>query len=333
MTLENDDIDDFEIRVISSDNESDSQPPLEDCCCPEDSCSILRDGLEPSFASYKKPSSDMLAEELIEVQPKKRHRFPWVAILLIIIGVIGLILFIGLFNPKEVSSNDDIPEGKNMVVKEIEGSEQAIVAQPQSSVLILDTIINNKSLTIFEPRNATASLTLGDGLLSDSTIVLATQAADVRGDNGEILGTFVLNGELKSKGESKAGFCAIINGQPTIGIADATPLLEQALTEGGYFFRQYPLVVGGQSIENKPKGRAVRKALAEIGNKICLIVSHDKLTFSEFSELLTDIGVRNAIYLCGGDSFGFYNDNEGRRKLIGNTKESISENISFIIWR
>lgn len=328
MTLENDDIDDFEIRVISSDNESDSQPPLEDCCDLDEPCPIMHNRLMPCEA----PSFGIEQKEIMEDEPKKHHRFLWFAILLILIGVIGLI-FIVLMMPKSESLYHVMPEELNTSVEEIDESEPAIVAQPQSSVLILDTIINNKGLTIYEPRNATASLTLGDGLLSDSTIILATQAADVRGDNGEILGTFVLNGELKSKGESKAGFCAIINGQPTIGIADATPMLEQALTEGGYFFRQYPLVVGGQSIENKPKGRAVRKALAEIGNKICLIVSHDKLTFSEFSELLTDTGVRNAIYLCGGDSFGFYNDNEGRRKLIGNTKESIGENISFIIWR
>ncbi|MDE6535349.1 MAG: phosphodiester glycosidase family protein [Muribaculaceae bacterium] len=332
MSLENDDIDDFEIRVISSGNESDSQPPIEDCCELDETCPILNDGLEP-LAFHKKPSLDMLTEELIDEQPKKRHKFPWVAILLILIGITGLIFFIGLLIPKAESSNNDMPQRENMVVREVEESEPAIVTQPQSSVLILDTIVNNKGLTIYEPRNATASLTLGDGLLSDSTIILATQAADVRGDNGEILGTFVLNGELKSKGESKAGFCAIINGQPTIGIADATPMLEQALTEGGYFFRQYPLVVGGQSIENKPKGRAVRKALAEIGNKICIIVSHDKLTFTEFSELLTEAGVRNAIYLCGGDSYGFYNDKEGQRQQIGNDQKSIGENISFIIWK
>lgn len=197
----------------------------------------------------------------------------------------------------------------------------------------LDTTVNENGLLILSPENARPRLVIGTEALNDSTIVLATQAADVRGDNGQIAGTFVLNGELISKGEAKAGYCSIINGDLSIGIADATPMLEQTLTEGGYFFRQYPLVVGGQIVENKPKGKSIRKALAEIGGKICVVMSKERLNFHDFSQLLIDADVRNAIYLVGSTSYGFYVNEQGEKILTGKDPVLEYENVNFIIWQ
>ena len=89
----------------------------------------------------------------------------------------------------------------------------------------------------------------------DTTVIFAAQAADVRADNGGIVGAFVLKGEPKAWGLSKKGYCASINGQITIGMADNSPLFEQATEEGGYFFRQYPLVSNGEIVENELKGK------------------------------------------------------------------------------
>ena len=109
-------------------------------------------------------------------------------------------------------------------------------------------------------------------------------------------------------------------------------MLEQTLTEGGYFFRQYPLVVGGQIVENKPKGKAIRKALAEIGCKIYVVMSKEKLTFHDFSQLLIDAGTRNAIYLVGSSSYGFYINDIGEKFLTGKAPSEEVENVSYIIW-
>ncbi|MDE7109958.1 MAG: hypothetical protein K2O49_08355 [Muribaculaceae bacterium] len=158
-------------------------------------------------------------------------------------------------------------------------------------------------------------------------------AADVRGDNGEIAGAYVLKGNLISKGQAKAGFCSIINGEISIGVAEATPMLEQALETEGYFFRQYPLVVGGQIVENKPKGKALRKALAEYDGATCIIASLDRLSFLDFARTLVDLGVKNAIYLPGGDSPVIFMDNEGDRSVLGNLRSSDYENVNYIIWR
>ena len=196
-----------------------------------------------------------------------------------------------------------------------------------------DTIINNIKLTILTPHGATPTLVVGRNVFADSTLILATQAADIRRDNGGIVCAFVVKGELLSKGEAKAGYCAIINGEITIGVADTTPMLEEALMKDGYFFRQYPLVAGGQLIENKLKGAALRKALADIDGKICIVTSNTKLTMHDFSQVLIDAGARNAIYLVGSYTPIMYKDESETAYSIRHPLENISENVNFIVWR
>ena len=196
-----------------------------------------------------------------------------------------------------------------------------------------DTIINDIALSIFTPFNATPVLEVGNDVLSDTSAVLIAQAADIRGDNGKIAGSFVVKGELVSKGEAKAGFCSIINGELTVGVADASPMFEEAMTTDGYFFRQYPLVVGGQVVENKPKGKSIRRALADIGGKFCVITSRKRVSFHDFSQALVDAGVRNAIYLVGGEAICGYKDDTGKTVLMGQTWDKRFKNINYIVWR
>ena len=159
------------------------------------------------------------------------------------------------------------------------------------------------------------------------------QAADVRGDNGEILGAYVSEGNLLSRGNSKAGFCAIINGKLIIGVADYTPYLEQAIESGGYFFRQYPLVVGGQAVENKLNLSSLRRALAELNGEIVVIMGDKKQTLNEFSQTLVDLGVSNAIYVIGGNEApGYAKDEKGNRIEFGKKCDSPYPNSNYIIW-
>lgn len=196
-----------------------------------------------------------------------------------------------------------------------------------------DTTVNGTGLTILTPFNATPVLEIGNSAINDTTAVLMVQAADIRGDNGKIVGSCVVKGELVSKGEAKAGFCSIINGEVTVGVADATPRFEQALTADGYFFRQYPLVVGGQIVENKPKGKSIRRALAEINGRICVVISNERVSFHDFSQALADAGASNAIYLVGGKAYGQYTEAEGERIRMGNTWDTKVKNINYLVWR
>ena len=71
----------------------------------------------------------------------------------------------------------------------------------------------------------------------------------------------------------------------------------------GFFFRQYPLVYEGEVIENKLKNLSQRKALAILNDEVVVVLSHDRLSFSEFSHALVDLGVKNAIYLTGSTGY------------------------------
>lgn len=200
-------------------------------------------------------------------------------------------------------------------------------------VTISDTVINRVPLTIFNPVNLIPSLHVGADVLNDSTVKFVVQAADIRRDNGGILGAYVDRGELISKGTRKTGFCAIIDDKINIGVADATPLLEQALETGGYFFRQYPLVVGNQVVENKPKNSALRKALAQLNGEPVVIMSRNTMTFHDFSQSLVDLGVTNAIYLVGSKSYGYAIKKDGAKTEFGSFNYNMAPNTNYIVWR
>lgn len=257
-----------------------------------------------------------------------RVYLPIVALVILLV-VIGWILL-----PAENDADEDlvtIAEDEIIVNQPVIKPEEPSVSLKEG-IVVVDTVINKRGLLIIYPENLRPKLVIGRDMLNDSTIVLATQAADIRRDNGKIVGTFVMDGEVISKGDSKAGYCSIIGDEITIGVSDATPMLEQVLLQDGYFFRQYPLVVGGQIVENKPKGESIRKALAEIDGKICVVRSKENLTFQDFSQLLVDAGVRNAVYLVGSSSYGFYINESGKKKLIGGAQKIEVENESYIVW-
>lgn len=279
---------------------------------------------------------------------RKRMRYVYAAITIIAAVAVAVILLTLL---KPGNANETEPE-------DIAGSpviERGATFRPRSEVKAIDriakddindstptnerytsrrdTTVNGMRLIILTPHDAVPTLEVGNDVVNDTTVILAAQAADIRSDNGEIAGAYVVKGELLSKGEAKAGYCSIVNGEISIGVADATPMLEQALESEGYFFRQYPLVAAGQLIENKPKGKAKRKALAEIDGTISVVASADKLSFHDFSQALIDAGARNAIYLVGAYSTTFYTDRDGVRHNIGNVYENAPANINYIVWR
>lgn len=259
---------------------------------------------------------------------KSRKRPLFIAVIALLIVAAVCAIYFSLLDGSEDSEVDGI-EQLTLVDPVVTDSVPSV----QAYTLRRDTVVNGAPLTILTPCNATPVLVLGDDILDDTTAVLVAQAADTRLDNGGIAGAFVVNGELLSRGEAKAGFCAIVNGDVTVGVADATPMLEQALVNEGHFFRQYPLVVGGQLVENKPKGRALRKALAEIDGRICVVAAKERLTFHDFSQALIDAGARNAIYLVGATSSGFYADSDGQRHPLGPNHKTDLENINYIVWR
>ena len=267
-------------------------------------------------------------------------RSVWIIILSVLgVALIGVIILYVTRQKEEVIQELKAPEPALFEpVREPEPILHKWIGEKTDSLApgyteIRDTLINDIPIRIFIPHNAEMSLHIGRMDKEDKSIIYAAQAADVRADNGGIVGAFVLNGEPKAWGLSKKGYCASINGKVTIGVADNTSLFEEATMHNGYFFRQYPLVKEGELIENNPKNKAIRRALGIKQGQIIMIESRSSESFHDFTQALIDFGINNAIYLVGGNAFGWCYDQHGNRIEFGVEQNSLPPQTSYIIWR
>ena len=263
--------------------------------------------------------------------PGDSKKSPWgrVGCVAIVVAIIVAVVWLLFWH-----SSDDTTEQESLTVTNQGASNSdEVVLHKKGYVEILDTVVGKVPLVVLTPHDAVPSLHVGADVLKSKDAVMAMQAADIRSDNGGIVGAFVVEGNLLSRGKAKTGFCAIIDGTITIGAADATPLFEKAIESGGYFFRQFPLVVGNQVVENKPRGDSLRKALAEWRGAIVVVMSRTAMSYHDFSQILVDMGVTNAIYLVGSSSAGFAVNSHGIRTNYGEPSPPLYENVNYIVWR
>ena len=260
-------------------------------------------------------------------RPSNRNRWLWVAIA----GIALLILGILLRMKQNAYQNEAAEAG---TVPEPEAVSPTLVQAAAATVLVSDTTINDVQLRLHFPVNAVPELRIGIPDTTDPSLLMALQAADIRADNGLMVGAFVLKGELMSRGMSKKGFCAILGDEIHIGMAESTPLFEESIEKEGGFFRQYPLVCDGKMVENKPKGKAVRHALCEIDGQVAVVSSLSNESLHDFAQALEDMGVRQAIYLTGADSYGFCRTKDRLFTSWGDAKLAASYgNVNFIVWK
>ena len=263
-----------------------------------------------------------------------------VASVFVVLLVVGVIFFV----VSREEEQTELPEPALFEpVREAEPTPHKLLGhQPDSLAVgyteIRDTLINDIPIKIFIPHNAEMSLHIGRMDKSDKSIIYAAQAADVRADNGGIVGAFVLRGEPKAWGLSKKGYCASINGKVTIGVAENTSLFEEATMNGGYFFRQYPLVKDGQVIDNEPKGKAIRRAICDRQGEIFMVETGSIESFHDFAQALADLGVDQAVYLVGSLAYGWAVDEAGAIYEFGEDnyhtgRRRMPKNTSYIVWR
>lgn len=272
------------------------------------------------------------------VEPKKKG-FKWyyaVAILLILYGVI--FAAVRLFDIRrneivpdfyETELSDTIAMSETIPVMEKLGNYKD---SSKAYTEHIEMTVNDIPLDIYIPHNAKPRLFIGTPDLNDKNVIFTTQAADIRADNGKINGAFVLAGEPKAWGLSKKGYCGIIDGKITIGVAANSPLFEEATETGGYFFRQYPLVDNGKLVENEPKGKAIRKAICDRGGEILVVMTQEPESFHDFSQALIDLGASNAVYLVGSVSYGYFRDKLDQLSIIYNKQRVGQKYENHIQW-
>lgn len=267
------------------------------------------------------------------------RRWWWIAaVLLLCAGIASVFLFTG--NADNAPEPEDVvfepmgePDGFQMEEAWIPLGDYSDTTLTKAYTEHLKDTINDIPLDIYIPHNAVPELVLGVPDIHDKSIVMTTQAADIRADNGKIVGAFVLKGKPLSWGLSKKGYCGIIDGKMTIGVADNSPIFEEATEKGGYFFRQYPLVDDGTVVENEPKGKSIRKALCDRDGEIMVVMTQSPESFHDFAQALVDLKIDNAIYLVGSTSFGYFRDRYDHLAIIYNKFRYGYQYENFIVWR
>lgn len=276
-----------------------------------------------------------------ETKPKPQG---WKWLLLLVAGVVlGIVIWQVISDYSNIKLDSEAIEEPAYFDPVSVPQKSIAIKQPLSQAVetgkgfieIADTTINDIPMRLYLPHSVKLSLHVGSIDRNDSTILFAAQAADVRADNGGIVGAFVLAGEPKAWGLSKKGYCAIINDTVTVGVADNSPLFEEATEKGGYFFRQFPLVDKGRLVENEQRGKSVRRAICDRNGEVFTVETLTEESFHDFAQALVDLGVDNAIYMVGAGAYGWATDAEGQRHEFGNPNPPKKrwKNISYLVMR
>lgn len=266
--------------------------------------------------------------------PAPRKRYGWLLLIGVLLAiVVGIILFFTL------RTNHSAEEGifeqsiQQSVPHPLRGWLSSLDSISTQCVVTKDTTVNDIPMRLYVPLNITPRLEVGYKCIDDTTRnLLLFQAADIRADNKKIVGAFVLRGKPLSWGLSKKGYCSIIGDEVTIGVADNSPLFEQATEVGGYFFRQYPLVSNETLVENELKSQSTRRGLCELEGKVVVAETFTPESLHDFSQALVDIGTTNAIYLVGSAAIGWHRTIDGRGIASGQWEPRVYKNVSFIVW-
>ena len=293
------------------------------------------------------PANDASSEHPDPNQRKKSKKGCVImALVLIIIALICFFIFVmGNFFYAEPPSRVDASMARDTAssmtvqVDTLQADRQEMSASneapaKQGEMLVQDTLINDIPLTLFTMEGARMELCIGRPNANDPDLLFATQAADIRSDNGLPAGAFIHHGELIAKGHSKLGYCSIIGGSVTLGRAQDTPDFERAIEENGDFFRHYSLVSGGELIEIPVKGKALRKALCIMGDNLTVVICRDRESYHDFSQALVDMGCQEAIALVGGEALCYaYDATTDKVMMMGTPASQQTEYENYIVWR
>ena len=82
---------------------------------------------------------------------------------------------------------------------------------------------------------------------SDSSIYFITRSSDyrIKNDQKQIIGDYILNGEVITESLWRAGFMAVIDGNVQIGISRSPKIRKHIAVNSGSMFRQMALISAG----------------------------------------------------------------------------------------
>lgn len=330
-------IDDDEIRILGL-NDEEEHRAMEQATIRE----------ERSFSPTYRGEDVAAFMELARADERKKHKKHnrrWILVLTIvsIIAIGAIVTALCLYTPRQRTTEPLVYEEEEIQIQGVVADSiadslmQVVPTKPQGYAIVKDTIVNDIPLKIFIPRNAVPELVMGNINKTDSSIILGAMAADFGPDNRKgwiVAGGFILKGELISRSKSKYGFCAINDGEITLGNALKTDFFEKCITDSGDFFRQYPLIENNVPLYSKKRNRTICRALCERAGEFIVVESLTTERFTDFANALAQLDIDNAITLmCSSMSVRWAIDKQGRRYETGAMEQEFPEVVNFIVWR
>lgn len=233
-------------------------------------------------------------------------RLLWLgAIIVIVLGCYGGIhLYEYYFN---IGVSISVSPKEN--IKKLE--EMKAQTEPSEIILKQDSVLG-VALNIYELHNVKAQMTLEKPDTTDSNVLMYTRSSDYT-VTGEYIGSLVIDGDVKHSGTSRLGYCAIADGNMVIGISRFDSMKDYVVDHSGSYFRQFVLVSNGELPQRFfLHGKVERKALARTADdRLCIVATRHPETLWDFADALREYGYVDAIYLTGGNNYGFYRASDG----------------------
>ena len=197
----------------------------------------------------------------------------------------------------------------------IEALAQPVEGKP--GIYAFSEDIANVKLKIYRLDNLKAHFADTVPDYADSTIYLVTRSSDYKiiGDKKEIIGDYIVDGDVVEKSNWRAGFMAIVDGNAQIGIDRSSKIAKHVQKSGGSMFRQLALVSASIRCDNQfiLKGKVRRCAYArdKQGNLFYIETENPETLFG-FADALIEYGFIDAVYITGGGQPNlFYRTEDG----------------------
>ena len=204
-------------------------------------------------------------------------------------------------------------------------------AEDTAEVVLTSDSILGVSLDFYALHGLRASLEFQEPDTADMSVFLYCRSADHQAD-GKYIGSLVVDGEERQSDRSRLGYMGMVDNQMVIGISRSDKVKDYCQEKGDSFFRQFILVSNGVIPQRFfLHGKVERRAIGQKDNTLYFIATRYKETLWDFADALREYGFVDAIYITGGNDYGFYRTADGERHDIGHIEDYPHEKWKGII--
>ncbi len=264
----------------------------------------------------------------VEVGKPKRSRWLVTLVMATVTLAVGISLLGGLMAYKYFF-DFGVPIGTSPAENIAKLERGVIAGTAPAEVMVTGDSILGVAMNFYRLSGFKAEIAMSLPDTADRNVVLCTRCSDYT-TSGKYLGSLVVDGKSLGTDRSRAGYCAMANGNVVIGVSRSEKVKDYCAERGGAFFRQFVLVSDGVLPTHFVlHGKVERRALGRMADdSLYLIETRHKETLWDFADALREYGFVDAIYLTGGASRSWYRMANGESHDLGCDEEETPRNVT-----